>query len=217
MNYDNHVRVVDIKLARDLGFSGMVLIQKWKTGLKLENKKNIISGVELSGTDDIRKISHKIRKKVDIIAVRGGDLEVNRSALENPLIDILIQPWGDPITGLRNDPGVDHVTVKIAKKNNVHIDFSFTDLIKSHKRTRIKLFSNMLKTAKLIKKYKAPFIISSGALSRWGMRSVSDLKSFGRLLGFEDTQIRKAISDDMVKENKKRRSSKWIQPGVEIA
>lgn len=217
MNYDNHVRVVDIKLARDLGFSGMVLIQKWKTGLKLENKKNIISGVELSGTDDIRKISHKMRKKVDIIAVRGGDLEVNRSALENPLIDILIQPWGDPITGLRNDPGVDHVTVKIAKKNNVHIDFSFTDLIKSHKRTRIKLFSNMLKTAKLIKKYKAPFIISSGALSRWDMRSVSDLKSFGRLLGFEDTQIRKAISDDMVKENKKRRSSKWIQPGVEIA
>ncbi|MBU0530583.1 MAG: hypothetical protein KKC05_02820 [Nanoarchaeota archaeon] len=221
MYYDNHVRFEGfeeaIKIAKTLGWSGVVLIHKWDSVLKPRNGKGIISGAEISGNPDyVRRTAQKIRSKFDVICVRGGDLLVNREAVENPLVDMLIQPWGDPIAGLRNDPGLNYVMIKLAKKNNVFIDFSLNDLIKSHKRTRVKLFSHMTKAAKLVRKYHAPFTLSSGALSRWDMRAPSDLKSFGKVLGFEDAEIKKAMSDVIVKENKKRISSRWIQPGIEL-
>jgi len=225
MIYDNHVKCDNIesitKVAKLLGWSGFVLVKKWKTGMKFENKKksglNIISGAEIGGRpDEVRKMAQKLRKSVDIIVVKGGDLEVNRQAVETPYVDVLIQPWGDPINKLRNDPGFNHIMAKLAKKNSVFIDFNITDLIKSHKKTRVKLYSHMMKVAKLVKKYNTPFILSSGAISEWDMRSPSDLKSFGKILGFEDSHIKKAISDVIIKENQKRKKSGWIQPGVEV-
>jgi len=225
MDYDNHVEFDEAnesaKQAKQLGWSGIVVIQKYSPSLKPQSKKiagvNVITGVEITGNpDQMRKILHNIRRRFDLIVVRGGDLALNRFAVESPLVDMLIQPWGDPITGLRNDPGINYIMAKLARKNNVFIDFAFSDLLKSHKKTRIKLFSSMIKVAKIVKKYKTPFTLSSGALSQWDLRSHSDIKAFGHLLGFDDTQIKKATSDVIIKENMKRKSSDWIQPGVEI-
>src|SRR3990167_1587444 len=106
--------------------------------------------------------------------------------------------------------------VRLAKENNVAIDFAFNDVMYSYDKTRVRVLSNLVKNAALVKKYKAPFVLTSGGYSSWDLRSPSELISFGKVLGFDIPQIKQALSDWLVKENRKRLEGKWIQPGVEI-
>ena len=74
----------------------------------------------------------------------------------------------------------------------------------------------MLETAKLVKKFRAPFVLTSGAMSEWDLRSPSEFYSFGKVLGFDPSGIRTNLSDKIVEENRKRLGDKWIMPGVEV-
>ena len=105
---------------------------------------------------------------------------------------------------------------KLAKKNNVSIEFSLSDLIQTSKLSRSKILHDLMENAKLVKKYKTPFVLTSGSFDCFGLRSPSELLSFGRVLGFQDPEIKNALSDFIVKENRKRLSGKWVMPGVEV-
>jgi RNase P/RNase MRP subunit p30 len=50
----------------------------------------------------------------------------------------------------------------------------------------------------------------------YDIRAPADIVSFGRVLGFRDPAIKAAMSDSVLKENRKRLSGKWIMPGVEL-
>ena len=74
-----------------------------------------------------------------IIAVRGVNDEISRTALENRFVDILLL---SEITDQKDfihsrNSGLNQVLCKLAKKNNVAIGFSFSDLINSDKRESI--------------------------------------------------------------------------------
>ncbi|MFQ5648206.1 MAG: RNase P subunit p30 family protein, partial [Candidatus Aenigmatarchaeota archaeon] len=143
--------------------------------------------------------------------VRGGDADLNRAAVETPEVDILAHPWRE-----RKDCGLDHVMAKLAAKNRVAVQFDFSELLHSSKRSRVQLLAQLMAAAELVRKYRAPFIISSGARAPFDLRAPSDLVSFGRVLGFRDPDIKRALSGGIVKENRKRLSGKWVMPGVEI-
>ncbi|MFH1977709.1 MAG: RNase P subunit p30 family protein [Candidatus Aenigmatarchaeota archaeon] len=224
MKYEMHVQDENlyeaIELAKKLGWEGICITTKWKHDLtppKIKKKGiDVAIGVEIEAKPhEIRKILPNIRKSFEIIMVRGGDLEVNREAVENPLVDVLLSPWG-PRNSLRDDSGFNHIMAKLANKNNVAIEFNFSDLMYSYKKTRIRLLSHISKAAKLVNKYNAPFIISSGARDAWDLKSPSELISLGKTLGLTNNKIKKSISDKIVKENRKRLSGSWIMPGVEL-
>ncbi len=239
--YDLHIHTDNleetVKIARLLGISGLGIIINWTSLEDLENFKKSISikgddsavrggnvsptlalGVEIKDKpSNIVRIVKQIRKEVDLILVHGGDLEVNRIAVETPEVDILVHPENkDPDQESRQDSGLDQVMVKLAKKNNVHIEFSLNDVIYSYKKTRASLLKSLLQNAKLVKKYKTPFVITSGSWSPWNLRSASDLLSFGKYLGFQDPEIKKSLSGEKLLENRKRLSGNWIMPGVEV-
>lgn len=223
--YDCHVHFEDLKktvgMARKLGWSGLVLVTNWTNEKDLEKFKKSIKkpkgfdlaiGVEIKDKPNrIKELARKLRKKAELILVHGGDLEVNRAAVETPEVDILLHPEFE-----RQDSGLDHVMVKLAKKNNVAIEFGFSDILHSYKKTRSSVIQKLTKNARLVKKYKAPFVLTSGAFSEWGLRSPSELISFGRVLGLKDPEIKGAMSNNIIKENRKRLSGKWIMPGVEV-
>ncbi len=199
-------------MAKRLGFSGIGMVSEGHAKTIPEQTGIDISrGILLSGSPgDIRKRAKAMRRKVELIVAKGGNEDVNRAILETPEIDIL----SEHLVGGRC--GINHVLARLAAKNSVYIEFDFSLLLDTYKRHRSGLVSGFLETAKFVKKYRAPFVLTSAAASPWELRSPSELIAFGRFLGFADPQIKKALSGGIVKENRKRLSGKWVMPGVEI-
>ena len=223
MFYDFTVRTQhpqDIPVAKKLGWHGVGIITAPKDYAALppltHKGIDIVQGIEIiTNASALKKEVARLRKKVVLIGVRGGDLETNRKALETPEVDFLTHPWGTPEQP-RNDPGINYIAAKKANEHNVAVCFEFTDLLHTYKKSRAHMFKNMLQAAQLLRKYRAPFLLTSGALSRWDFRAPSELMSFGKVLGFSDGAIKKALSPAIIQENKKRLGSRWIMPGVEI-
>ncbi len=224
--YDYHLHSENIeetvKTAKALGFSGICITRNWTNIEDLSSFKkelNQYKGIDIAIGVEIKEkhtkipdLVNRIRKEAEIILVHGGDLEVNRIAVETPGVDILLHPELG-----REDSGLNHVMInQLAKKNNVSIEFSLNDIIQSSNVSRARLLEKMLFNAKLVKKYKAPFVLTSGAFDSQWMRSRSELFGLGHVLGFQDPEIKKALSDSIVKENRKRLSGRWIMPGVEV-
>jgi len=166
--------------------------------------------IQTGKPNNIAKIAKGIRKKVEIITVFGGDPEINRKACETSEVDILTHPEKG------ENHGLDHVMAKLAKKNNVSIEFNFRELLHTYKKSRANLFSKMLANAKLVRKFRSPFVLTSGALDPWDVRSPSELISFGRILGFNPKDVKLNLTGEMIKENRKRLGKKWVMPGVEL-
>ena len=167
--------------------------------------------IETGNPNNVPKLAKRARKKVELILVNGGNLEVNRKACETPEVDILTHPELG-----RNDPGLDYVMVKLAKKNNVSIEFNFRSVLFSYRKSRSDIFARMLENAKLVRKYRSPFVLSSGAIEHYDLRSPSELISFGRILGLEPKEIKTNLSGTKLEENRKRLGKKWVMPGVEL-
>lgn len=222
--YEYHVHPeVDLegmtKMLAALGWSGACFVCRSFEAISELRKKLAGSGIDVSlgykiETDkpnNIPKIARKIRKKVELVLVHGGNLEINRKACDTPEVDILTHPEMG-----RNDPGLDYVMAKLAKENNVSIEFNFRNLLFSYKKSRSSTFSSMLENAKLIRKYRAPFVLSSGAIEPYDLRSPSELISFGKLLGLNPKDIKNKLSGKILEENRKRLGGKWVMPGVEV-
>lgn len=223
--YDLHVHpevelIKVLAFAEKLGWNGLCLIYKdineledARKALKSVKKLDISFGIKLEPKrpDDIRRNVEKFRKKVEMILVHGGDLEINRKACETPGVDILCHPELG-----REDSGIDHVMAKLAKKNFVAIEFNFRELLMSYAESRSKYFSNLETNARLVKKYNVPFVLTSGAVSCWDLRAPSELTSLGKLLGFDGKEVKNALSGWILENNRKKLSGKWVMPGVEV-
>jgi len=203
---------------RKLGWSGVCFVCRSLEEIRELKKKlektdlDIAFGykIETDKPNNVPKIAKKIRKRVELIIVSGGDPEINRKACETREVDILTHPEAGETQGL------DHVMAKLAKENRVSIEFNFRNLLNSYKRSRSGVFSRMLENAKLVKKFKAPFILSSGAIEPHELRSPSEIISFGKVLKLNPKRIKESLSGEILEENRKRLGKKWVMPGVEI-
>jgi len=214
-----------LRLARELGFSGLGLVIEYSRDFarEMESLKKQIKtlkpgldislGVEIPSTrpGNIKKIAQSLRKRVELILVSGGEPEANRRALETPEVDILCHPSLG-----RNDSGIDHVMAKLSAKNNVSIEFNFNEIIYVYKKRRSQVLQNLLAAAGLVKKYRAPFTLSSGAQEPWNLRGPSELITLARLLGLPAGDAKRSLSGKILQENRKRLGKGWVMPGVEV-
>ena len=231
--FDLCVRTADLKetlpLAKELGWNGIgwllpVEAAELKAG-RIE-APDVFTGalVKEHTKEGMRKSVRGARKAVELVVVAGGNPEINRAACEMPEVDILLHPWGSAISvmgpkgqsGLRSDSGMDNVMARLAAKNGVAIGFGFNEMLRSNKRARVQLMANMLEAAGLVRKAKAPFVLTSEAREPSDIRAPGDIASFGRILGLPENGIKDALSDRIAAENRKRLSGKWVMPGVEL-
>ncbi len=205
-----------VNFAEKLGWKGVCYVIDWerfdeerKKAIKMKKADiDIALGILINSQDigEIKRLVDKFRSKVELVFVRGGNTELNRYLFDIPKIDVVSGVSGGSL---------DYVMCRLAKENNIAIEFSFTDVLHSYSKTRSRVFSNFLKNAKIIRKYKSPFVITSGALSKWDMRSPHDLMVFGKTIGFQDPEIKASFSDDMINEARKMLSKKKVMRGVE--
>ena len=214
--YDPCVRSSDIAgcahMAEKLGWDGICVLLPQEMFSKTEKIKygvdvSIGMEIDVKKASDVAKAVERFRRSTEVLAFRSSTAEVNRAVLETAEADMLLGAWIG---------GMNHVLAGLAKENNVAVGFELQPLMFSHGRQRTDLFQRMLECAKFVRKAKAPFAIGSGAEMPMDMRDHGELSSFGRLLGFQDDAIKKAMSDAIVAENRKRLSGKWIMPGVEV-
>lgn len=186
--------------------------EKFRRKRDWREKPRLALGVEFKSEKpgQLKKLVNSVRRSAEIVAVCGGSAELNRTIVEIPEVDILL---GHDING---QCGINHVLAKLAKKNGVAIGFDFNQLMTSYRLGRIQEFSAMVEAARAVRRFKTPFILTSGAMDPWDMRSPSELIAMGRLLGFTEGESRKGLSDRIVRENMKRLSGKWVMPGVEV-
>jgi ribonuclease P/MRP protein subunit RPP1 len=213
------------RIAKLLGYKGICFVfyyqdEKQKDILLAEidgiSKKVGIEtylGFEARDLKELKFLAKK-RRSFDLLLARGGEIEMNRAACEIPEVDILTHPEYQ-----RTDPGLDHVCMKFAVKNDVAIEVNFREILITNKKTRAMVMANMAKNIKLAKKYHAPIILCSGAISHWELRSPECLISMACQLGLELTEAKKAVSEvpkSIIEKAKERRSEKWVMPGVKI-
>lgn len=209
-----------VKTAEKLGWDGLgILTQPEKLKemkartkkLKKEFNLDLSPGVfiEEEKLKEVRKSIKDSRKKAELIVVFGGNLRINREVVDNPMVDVLLNPWFE-----RRDPGVDKVIARQAAENDVALALGFNQVLYSYKKGRVNLITNVMKAVKLAEKFESPFVLTSGAVNRWELRGPLGLISLGQNLGMEEPE--NSLSGRIVEKNRKRLSEGWVMPGVEV-
>ncbi len=214
-----------VKRAKLLGFKGICIVEYFENLNRMKNLRKIISevvekiginifiGFEAKSSDELKKLVRK-RREYDVLLVKGHDLNLNRKAVQTKEVDILTHPEFD-----RKDSGLDHVMAKLAAKNNVAIEVNFREILQSSKNTRSHIIHNITENVRLCEKFKAPLIISSGAVSHWQLKDPKILMSMGVLVGLDLNKAKKALSntpENIIKMIKERQTEEWIRPLVKI-
>jgi len=233
--YDFHVHsefsegessIEDIaKRAKLLGYKGICFTTYLDDKNKIKKTKEIASnlskkigieifiGFEARNTSELEKLI-KSRREYAVLLVKGSDLLLNRKAVETKEVDILTHPEYN-----RRDSGFNHVMAELAAENHVAIEINFREILNSSKNTRANIMHKIKNNVVLCKKYRAPVIICSGAVTHWQLRDPKVLMSMGCLLGLELNETKKAISEvpeNIIKMIKERQDEKWIRPGVKV-
>ncbi|NJE30633.1 Ribonuclease P protein component 3 [Thermococcus sp. 18S1] len=123
-----------------------------------------------------------------LLYVQGGDMRVNRLAIENG-VDALISPWFG-----RKDPGFDHTLAGMAARRGVAIGFSLAPLLSAGPYERVQILRFMTKTWQLVDKYGVPRFITSSAETRWEVRGPGDLMGLGRNIGMDAPRARASLN-----------------------
>jgi len=212
-------------MAKELGYTGICFSEYYKNEeqvkkiyreidkVKQKVRIEIFLGFEARSPKELAVLREK-RRRFDVLLVRGGDLRMNREAVETAEVDILTHPeFG------RQDSGLNHVMMKLAKKNNVAIELNFRNILLESKNSRSKLLAKIQTNIKLAKKFKTPIILCSGAVSHFEMRDPQIMISMASQLGLDIKEAKDSLSktpEKILKQAAERKGDNWILPGVKV-
>ena len=129
------------------------------------------------------ELSSLIRKNCFNIAI-GGDPKFNRVILENKNINMLVNAEENKEDFMHSrNSGLNQVLVKLAKRNNISIGFSFNKILKSNNQERVNLLGKIMQNVMLCNKYKVKMHIVNFINNELSKRSNNDLKDLGLTLG----------------------------------
>jgi ribonuclease P/MRP protein subunit RPP1 len=205
--------------AKGLGYSGICVANHPDFFLEVSPIEGIndvqdvvvFQGVEVvaKNASDLRRQVDRFRSRVKVLAVHGGDPGINRAACEDDRVDILLHPPDGKTSG------INHILAKLAADKHVAIGFELLPVICSKGGSRVRLLSNYKTNLALAKKYEAPFVVVSGAMSHFDMRDVRAVVSLCRLFGMSEKDALNGLSYYPSKILK-RRSPGYIMEGVEL-
>ncbi|MCD6483337.1 MAG: hypothetical protein J7K83_03680 [Candidatus Aenigmarchaeota archaeon] len=217
-----------LKTAKILGYNGTIAYVDFSKSIanKLsqieekirqmgsKHKMNVFFGLLLKNHKQIRYIQ-KARRKVDSVAVIGGDIKTNRMVVESVYVDFLI----DPQKNRKKDCGLNHVFAKAATKNDVSILINAKRLTSLPDHHLSREVTKLRELVRVLTNSKTMITISSCAEKPNELRDPIMLSSFLHILGLELKDAKKSISSiplNIVKKNQEKRDEKWILPGVKV-
>ncbi len=198
-----------IHRARELGLTGIGVSKYFGTESELvwnfpEVAIDLVSVaiVKARNADELNEAVKIARKRAVIVAVHGGDYDINRASCENSMVDLLLHPELG-----RKDSGLDHICIREAAENNVAIEINFREVLETFRKQRVYVLSSLRKNINLCKKYDAKLITTSSALSIWDLRSGRELASIPHLLGMDLSEAIATVStipQQLVTENREK-------------
>jgi ribonuclease P/MRP protein subunit RPP1 len=211
--------------AKILGYRGICFSENFRSKEDLDRLKEkcqeigknigieVYLGLHASSIVELKRLT-RFRRNYDLLLVEGGNIKLNREAVETPEVDILLHPEFQ-----RRDSGFNHTMAKLARENEVAIEINFREILLSSKNTRAHIISNISSNVSLCRKFKAPIILSSGAYSHLQMKDPKVLLSMGMLLGLDIKESKNCLSqipERLINKIRGRKSTDWIRPGVEV-
>ncbi|CAJ37250.1 ribonuclease P protein component 3 [Methanocella arvoryzae] len=172
----------------------------------------VLRGVEVSpaNANELRRLVEKYRSRVQVLAVHGGDEAINRAACEDGRADVLTHPHDGGKTS-----GINHIIAKLAADKQVAIEFSLFPIIHNRGGTRVRTLSSYRANFALVRKYGAPYVITSGAMSHYDLRDPRCMIAIARLFGLNEAEAIKGLTyypEQIIR----RSSASYVMDGVEI-
>ncbi|GAA0721956.1 ribonuclease P/MRP protein subunit RPP1 [Halorubrum trapanicum] len=144
-----------------------------------------------------------------VVCVVGGDDAVNRFAVEQSRVDVLVRPMAD-------GGDFNHVLAKAARDNGVRVEFDFGPALRATGGKRVRALADLRKLREIVDHYDAPYVVSANARSHLQLRAPRELIAVGEAIGFDAETVREGLRawGDLVERNRERRSEGFIEPGV---
>ncbi|TKX73118.1 ribonuclease P [Halorubrum sp. GN11_10-6_MGM] len=181
------------------------------TALSEEHGVDVVDAVEIDA-DDPTSASGAVgnyRSDRTVVCVVGGDDALNRFAVEQSRVDILVRP-------MAGGGDVNHVLAKAARDNGVRVEFDFGPVLRETGGKRVRALSDLRKLREIVSHYDAPYVVSANARSHLELRAPRELVAVGEAIGFDAEAVREGLRawGDLVDRNRDRRSEAFIEPGV---
>lgn len=164
-----------------------------------------------NNTKDLRK---KVNKEFGLVIVLGSKL--NRDVVSNAKVDILLSPDAGVVHDYLHsrNSGLNDVLCKLAKKNDVAVGFSFSDVLNCNGIERALILGRMMQNVTLCRKFKVPMVLGNFAFDRSEMRPPKDLLSFGVVIGISPAEAKRALSyiDGII--TRKHKFASFVSEGI---
>ncbi len=178
-----------------------------------ETGVDVVDGIELR-SDDRAQLSGLVSQYRDdrtILAVHGGDDDINRFACEEPMVDVLAHPMAD-------EGDVNHVLAKAAKQNHVHVEFDFSPVFTTDGGTRVQALRDLRKLRDIVSYYDTPYVVSLNPDSHLALRAPREVVAVASEAGFSPEWTREGLRAwcRLAERNRERLSESFIEPGVRL-
>ena len=179
--------------------------------LREEYGVDVVDAVEIDA-DDATSASGAVgnyRPERTVVCVVGGDDGLNRFAVEEPRVDVLVRP-------MDGSGDFNHVLAKAARDNGVHVEFDFGPLLRATGGRRVRALADLRKLREIVTYYDAPHVVSANPGSHLELRAPRELVAAGEAVEFDPEWIRDGLRawDAIATRNRERRSEAFIEPGV---
>ena len=133
-------------------------------------------------------------KNLNIVV--GGDEATNTNALSRKNTNILVYAETSEARDHLNwrNSGLNQMLLKLAQKNDIAIGFCLSSVLEHQGIKRSAILGRMMQNVVLCRKYKVRMVLCSFAKDIWGLRSASDLQSFGRVIGMTPSEVKQALN-----------------------
>ena len=172
---------------------------------------DVVDAVEID-VDDPTAASGAVgsrRPDHTLVCVVGGDDGLNRYAVEEPRVDVLVRPNA-------GSGGFNHVLAKAARDNGVHVEFDFGPALRATGGNRVRALSDLRKLREIVSYYDTPYVVSANASTHLELRAPRELVAVADRAGFDPEWTRDGLRAwrEITERNRERRSEAFIEPGV---
>ena len=165
--------------------------------------------LEASNWGELKKKISKNREKADILVFLGEDEELNRKAVSDSRLDIILSPDRKD-----REAGVGKVLAQKAAENDVAVGLDFSRILQASKKEKVSIISSWRRVFEQCDRFDTEYIITTGATEKFQLRAPRDLKAFTDSLDGEGS---KAVNqtEKILEKNMQKKDEDFVRPGVE--
>jgi len=181
------------------------------TAIREASGIDVVDAVEIDA-DDATGASGAVgnyRSSRTVVCLVGGDDGLNRFAVEEPRVDVLVRPMG-------GSGDFNHVLAKAARDNGVHVEFDLAPLFRATGGKRVRALAELRKLREIVTYYDAPHVVSANPRSHLELRAPREVVAAAEAVGFDAEWIEEGLRawGEIAGRNRDRRSEAFIEPGV---